>query len=61
MTRSRVRRAVKNWLPQEGRRVEVRHPVTGRMWGVSDHAGFAIVMTIAIILIIIAIVIGAHG
>jgi hypothetical protein len=54
MTKKRMRRAVKNWLPQEGRRIEVRHPVTGRKVGVSDHQGFVIIMVLVIAMLVIA-------
>ena len=58
----KARRAVSNWLPQRGKNIEVRHPLTGRrVKVVSEHTGFKITMTIAVALIIVAAVLFFHG
>lgn len=54
-----VRRAVRNWLPQDGKRVEVSHPATGKI-GFSEHAGFIVMMIIAIALLAVAFILAAH-
>lgn len=59
MARKRVRKAVRNWLPQDGKRVEVSHPATGKI-GFSEHKGFVIMMIIAIALLAVAFILAAH-
>ena len=44
---------IKKWLPQEGKRVEVRHPVTGRKVGISEHAGFWLILTLAVVIVLV--------
>jgi len=47
------------WLPQKGKRVEVRNPATGQKVGLSEHAGFWVFMIFAVALIVFAVV--AYG
>jgi hypothetical protein len=44
------------WLPRKGRRIEVTDPVTGRKIGVPERTGFAVVMIIAGLLIVVTFV-----
>lgn len=51
----RAYKAVKKWLPQEGKRVEVRHPVTGKKTGISEHRGFVLIMMLICAGLVLAI------
>jgi hypothetical protein len=47
----KTRKAVKGWLPQKGKRIEVRH--SGRRLGISERAGFLLVLTLAIVIVLV--------
>jgi hypothetical protein len=50
------------WLPRKGRKVPVTDPITGRKIGIPERTGFAVMMILAGLLVVVAFVLYfGHG